>query len=241
MAVMGGVFAWLIGIKGVVRIASIFLLSQAAKYIPGRVWGLVAQRVLMGGQARLSRVLAASVAMAAILFASQLAMAVSGLLLIRVGAALAFCAGFAICLLAGATAALLHTVHAAMGWRLLTPWAGSGVGVMTGGASFVSLLLTGLAWAILFGGGLGYARSEAAHWISVSGFSYLAGMASLLPSGLGLREAAFTVLGGQWGANKSSDAPMLALVTRIWLLAIDGLAVLLGGLGVAILQVKARR
>lgn len=240
LAAMGSAFAWLIGADGPGRVTSIFLFSQAAKYIPGRIWGIVAQQAMMGEQATLSRVLGANVAMAAILFASQLAMALAGLLIVRVGAVAALCAGLATCAFAGGVAAALQRLRLATGWRLLAPWARSGVGVMTAGASFASLVLSGAAWVALFGGGLGYAAGEVAYWTAVSGASFIVGIASLLPSGLGLREAAFIAFSGRMEALVAADAPMLSLLTRGWLLTIDALAVLIGGGGLVLLRLRTR-
>lgn len=240
VAVMGGAFAWLIGLHVWGRVTSIFLFSQAAKYVPGRIWGVVAQQALMGGQSKLSRLLGANVAMTAILFASQLAMAVAGLLVVRVGIVVGVGAGLAMCVFAGAVATLLQRIYSAKGWRLLVPWARPGVGLLTGGGSFVSLVLTSSAWVTLFGGGLGYPSVDVAHWTAVSGASFIAGTISLLPGGLGLREAAFVAFGGQIEALTPSDAPMLSLLTRVWLLVIDLFTVLLGGVGLVILRVRGR-
>lgn len=100
------------------------------------------------------------------------------------------------------------------------------------------MLLTGSAWVALFGGGLGYAPAEVAHWTAVSGVSFIVGMASLLPSGLGLREAAFIAFSDQMGALTPADAPMLSLLSRVWLLAIDAVAVLMGSAGLLLLRAR---
>lgn len=237
---MAAAFAWLVGLHGRTRIASIFLLSQAAKYVPGKVWGVVAQQALLGDQSRLSRVVGANVAMAAILFSSQVALALAALLVPRVGMLASAMVGVAVSSLAGVSAAMLQRLHRAHAWRVLVPWARADIGRVTAVASLASLLLTATAWIALFGGGIGYGASEVVGWISISGASFVAGMLSVLPGGLGLREAVFVALGDQSGFIVSADGPMLALLTRAWLLAIDGVAVLLGIVGVVVLKARSR-
>jgi len=237
---MGCAFAWLIGSQGFHRVVSIFLFSQAAKYVPGKIWGVVAQQALMGQQSRLSQVFGANIALAAILICSQLALALAASLYGRTGAFTAGFVGATVCVIAGAFAALLQHLHRARGWRVLVPWARPGVGLVTGVSSAVSLLLTALAWAALFGGGLGYRIDDVATWTAVSGASFVAGMLSVLPGGLGIREAAFVAFSAHLPSLAPAEAPMLALLTRAWLLAIDAVAVILGVAGLLAMRVRKR-
>lgn len=237
---MGCAFVWLIGSQGFSRVASIFLFSQAAKYVPGKIWGVVAQQALMGQQSRLSQVVGANIAMAAILLCSQLALAVAASLHGRTGAIIAGLVGAAFCVAAGGFAELLQRSHRARGWRVLVPWSRPGVGLVTGVSSVASLLLTALAWAALFGGGLGYRINDVATWTAVSGASFVVGMLSVLPGGLGIREAAFVAFSAYLPSLAPADAPMLALFTRAWLLAIDAVAVILGVAGLLTMRVRKR-
>lgn len=238
---MGAAFAWLIDLHGPARIASVFLFSQAAKYVPGKIWGVVAQQALMGEQSRLSRVVGANVAMASILFTSQVGLAFAAMQVSRIGMLASAMIGLGVCALAGAVAATLHRLHRANAWRVLAPWARPGIGAVTASASVASLVLTAMAWAALFGGGIGFGASEVIGWTAVSGASFVAGMLSVLPGGLGLREAAFVALGDQSAGLVSADGPMLALLTRAWLLAIDAAAVALGVIGLVLLKARSRQ
>jgi len=237
---MGCTFVWLIGSQGFHRVVSIFLFSQAAKYVPGKIWGVVAQQALMGQHSRLSQVVGANIAMAAILLCSQLALALAASLHGQTGALTAGLVGAVLCVAAGVFAELLQRLHRARGWRVLAPWARPGVGLLTGASSAVSLLLTAIAWAALFGGGLGYRINDVATWTAVSGASFVAGMLSVLPGGLGIREAAFVAFSAYLPSLAPAEAPMLALLTRAWLLAIDAVAVIMGVAGLLAMRVRNR-
>lgn len=241
VAAMGAAFAWLLELPTAGRVSAVYMFSQVAKYVPGRIWGVVAQHSLMGEKSSLTKLLAANIAMAAILFASQLSLAVGGVLFVLAGPVAALVAAALICFAAGLTAAGLGWVHARKRWRLLAPWARPKVGWLTAIASAVSLLLTASAWIFLYGGGLDYGLTDISRWTAVSGASFIAGMFSVLPSGLGMREAVFVALGSSAQPNSVADAAMLAILTRLWLLAMDGLAILMGAAGLAIWRFGSRQ
>jgi hypothetical protein len=240
LIVMGGAFVWLLGADSPGRVLCIFLISQSAKYVPGKVWGVVAQHALIGEESRLSRVVGANIALAAILLASQLALAAAAITQTRFGSAAAAGVGLLGCLMAGVVADILRRAHQARGWLVLAPWARPGVGAVTGAASCAALVLTALAWAALFAGGLGYAADVVTAWIVVASASFVAGMLSVLPGGLGIREAAFVAFGSYMPSLDASHAPMLALLTRAWLLAIDAAAVAIGVAGLLVLRTRSR-
>jgi hypothetical protein len=241
LAVMSRALHWLMGADGFCRVLSVFLFSQSAKYVPGKFWGVVAQHALMGEDSKLSRVVGANIALAAILLATQVALAGAAIAFLRFGIYAAIVVAFLGCVLAGLGAAMLQRVHQARAWLVLAPWARPGVGFVTWAASFSTLLLTALVWAMLFAGALGYPAADVASWIAVASASFVAGMLSVLPGGLGIREAAFVALGSSIPALDAGNAPMLALFTRAWMLAIDAAAIAIGFAGLLLVRARNRK
>lgn len=225
------IFSWLVGAQPRRRVEAVFLASQLAKYVPGRVWTLFAQKSLLGPGVKFLDVLAANVVIASILLSSQLAAVAGAVGYLEGGVMAGLGLAVAVCLFAGATAALLNRMSSTLQWRVLDGWSRAGVGGVTLVGATVSMLVTSCAWISLFGGAFGYRPDEAIALQGVSGASFIAGMFSLLPAGLGLREGAFVVLGQKEWPLPLSDMMSLALVSRGWLLAIDVCAIVIGVVG----------
>ena len=225
------IFSWLVGVQPSWRVEAVFLASQLAKYVPGRVWSLFAQKSLLGPDAKLLDVLAANIVIASILLSSQLAAVAGAMGYLRHGILTGLGLAIAVCVIAGGTAALLNRMSLAFKWRVLDGWSRARVGEVTLIGAFISMLVTSFAWISFFGGALGYRFDQAIALQGVSGASFIAGMFSMLPAGLGLREGAFVALGQQEWPLPHSEMLSLALVSRAWLLAIDAFAIVIGVAG----------
>jgi hypothetical protein len=230
-AACGLLFAWLIGRSPGGRIESVYLAAQLGKYMPGRVWSVVAQKALLGADAGVFGVLGANVVLAAIVVASQLAAVLGSAAWLAGHRVLALSVAAGTCMLAGIGASMLRRVGQRTGWRILACWSLPHIGVLAAGGALVAMLLTGAAWLALFHGALGYAMDAALALQAVSSASFLAGLLSVLPAGLGMREGAFVALGLDTWPLPHATMPALALLTRAWLLAVDALAIIVGFCG----------
>ncbi len=204
----------------------IFVASQIAKYVPGRVWGILMQKALIGDGSRTIHVVSANGRVAATVIASQLLV-----LAVIAGATGWIAPGVVLAMLVGClgSGAALAWAARSTGWPLLAAWRGAGVAASSALYVAGSAVLTAAAWLVLYSAALDLEWADALEVVAVSAGSFLAGLASILPAGLGTRDAAYILFGSV--PELSIDAallPVLALVSRLWLVASDVLSSLLG-------------
>jgi len=207
---------------------SIFLLSQTAKYVPGRIWAPAMQRLLIGDGASTKNIIAANMAVLCCVVSAQVVGAIS--------CAVYFIAGLP------AAALILAIVISLLG-VLMRILAGL---ILRIGPSWmpemkpermalralwwtVILAFTGaLAWVFVYAVWLGFPIEESIALYGISSVSILIGLLSFLPAGFGVREAVFVWLAAlPWPLPAESLAPV-AIHGRIWLLAVDIASAVMG-------------
>jgi len=209
-------------------IFAIVLMSQVAKYAPGKIWGVVMQKALAPPTLSLARLASANVIAMLLVVAAQVAVFLAALAWRSSGFPLAVLA-----LLASAVAIFTTLLFFARflgeGRRIVVlPEAGP----RWCGALAIAWLATAVtlaaAWIALFAGAFGLSPSLVAEGVMLSTASFIAGLASLVPAGLGVREAAFVWLGSLVSGAASAAVLTLALATRVYLVALDLLSASMG-------------
>lgn len=215
---------------GSARLTGTFLLSQIAKYVPGRVWGAVLQGVAVGHMLSVQRLIRINVDIAAI------AVVVTG------GAASAFIGWAAWNIWAGLLLLLL-TIGLAYGVMVQRPSVrlhafvarmipklrddepvGRRRGRAVGGRGIAGVVLFVLGYCI---GWLALVLAvthgpliTGVRLTSMLSVSYLVGLLSMLPAGLGVREA-FLVGSAAWMQVDLATMTMLAIITRLAMVLVD--------------------
>jgi uncharacterized membrane protein YbhN (UPF0104 family) len=216
-----------------------FMLSQVAKYVPGRVWGVVVQGLLMGAGASLRTLIVANVEVALVVLGAVTA----------VGLALAGGAVYgpwvSVLLLAGSWLALLGMVRGRFlalvvarlqGWlpaRFQSVGAAAAPRCADTNDRWLPLALVCLlvfyasGWLILLAWGLAMPLDDSIKLTALLSVSYALGVLSLLPAGIGAREAAFVGLGHLMHADMPTLAAV-AIVTRLVMILGDFASLPLG-------------
>lgn len=210
----------------------VFLLSQIAKYIPGRVWIVLMQHTAFEGRVAARDVVAANLEIAVMALATTLGAAA----LFWTGAEYgsAWMVPLAALLVVGVRAILQLRIT---GWLLallgnLVPGFSregvaaprrAGRGATLGVALFVAGYCAG--WVALIHAG-GVDLATALRITALLSLSYIVGMLSFLPAGLGAREAALLALGA-WISPQPAMMASVAVVTRLAMVAVDAAAALL--------------
>ncbi len=225
---------------------AIFLAAQIGKYVPGRIWSAYLQHGALRSWSM--------PAVAAInLDLTLLGVAVVGVTacffaLIAAGATILAL------LVMGSGAALSGVLLAGrpmmrIGWRvkrsMQAPRAGSiGSGPPLGWQMNTRLVFGLLGYMLGYGGGwlalmmaAGMGLSESSKATAILSFSYLAGVFTLLPAGIGSREAAMLAL-GKWLGTSGAVVATLAVVTRLAMVVVDLVS---AGVGFAYLALQRRK
>lgn len=218
---------------------AVFMASQLAKYIPGRLWGVVFQKYLVGDKSGWAGIFAANVAVFALIAATQLltlvlaaAIVLNQFMLVAALVPLAFCAPWVL----GSLERRINEILRRSGALAQLP---PGFGPRLG---WLLLLMTSTnigAWVVLYAGALAMPLDQSAALIVVTVLSWTAGLVSLLPGGLGVREAVFIWIRGDWLAiPDESTMAGLAILTRVWLIIVD---VISAAIGLVVLFLVRRR
>lgn len=242
LAIFACLFSAFLSVGDRTRAGWIFMASQGAKYVPGKVWGVVLQRYLIGENAGpWSEILRANVLMMVILSITQITSSAMAWLALSTGvglaallavvAALGVWAGVELC-----GRILQRIERMGLFGRWLSRQAGmSGLGVLLGSVTI------SLAWWTLYAGALSQRPDESLALVAASSISVVAGFASVLPGGLGVREAVF-----MWLADIQMTVPpgklaALAVLSRAWLLIVDVVAVLVATLALGVGGIRGRK
>ena len=221
--------------------AGAFLLGQVGKYLPGRIWGVAQQAALLAGRLRVGAVVVANLEVfgVVLLLTSGLGMALLAFDAAHHGLAAAALAATLVLAAAALRSRLLDLLLGRV-WRVLPAriqhaFRGS-EGERSGqaprhGLAFAACLAFCTAfvsgWFLLFNQGLGLGAAESVRITAILAVSAVVGMLSLLPGGLGAREAAMVVLGGSLASEPASMAS-LAVVTRAAIIVVDLLSAITG-------------
>lgn len=218
------IFANLLLIRGTRNILmpgliSTFLFGQLGKYIPGRVWGVAQQVAILGGSVTPSKVIIVNFEVFFLVFAATLAL---GLVMLA-GLLAGFSAGLAVTVLSSIALLALSKVQILSATFL---WLSKFLPKKTSALLLEAIVpayleevrighyfyLIGFSftyafgWFFLFYGGIGLSWTESLAVTTTIALSSVIGMVSLLPGGLGAREAAVIA----FGSSLSIDLPTLA-------------------------------
>lgn len=221
------------------ELSSVFLISQSAKYVPGKIWSIVMQAAYLRGRFSAGSMLLANIEITLLVLgavsmigigiaiwtddakAFGLLVAIAGImatvLLIRRGPLRKM--AFRVIARFGSSAAALHAQTCASRTN--------------GGLSASFLLLTGFAifyvagWLIFAGPALDIEIQIALKWVGLMSLSYVLGVLSMFPAGIGVREASIYLLAGYSGVDPG-QAASIAVLSRIMMLAIDACGILIG-------------
>jgi len=207
---------------------AVILIAQIAKYVPGRIWGVVMQKSLASPSVGILRLASANLVGMALVVLAQVSVLVAALMWKWGGGWAALVSIVFVALAVYLALSLIARLSATVPkldwlagrerhWSLL----------LTIAWLATTLALFG-AWAALFLGALGLDEPLAFDGIVLTTASFIAGLASLIPAGLGVREAAFLWLGDGIGAASTEVIVGLAVATRVYLLALDALAAVVG-------------
>ncbi|CAN5118562.1 lysylphosphatidylglycerol synthase transmembrane domain-containing protein [soil metagenome] len=206
--------------------ARIWLASNLGKYVPGKIWSILAMGALAkekgasalaaGGSSVVMQVVSVitGLAVAAAFGASSqgvtwLAVAAVGLMLAAIAAAPH---------LLPRAFALISTVT---GRPLSAPPVPVRAVWLATAATAISWLIAGFAFR-MFAEALGVARGSTSAYISVYAASYVAGFLALFaPGGLGVREGALIATMQRAGLATPVEAAAIAVASRIWLTVLE--------------------
>jgi glycosyltransferase 2 family protein len=206
--------------------ARIWLASNLGKYVPGKIWSILA----MGALARERG--ASAVAAGGSSLVMQAMSVVTGLTVAAVFGATTRGALWGAVLAVAITIAAIVTAPAILP-RLavrLSALTGRSVPVpavpqravwLAAGTTVVAWLLTGYAFR-LFSESLGIARGATGAYIAVYAASYVAGFLALFaPGGIGVREGALVATMHRAGLATPAEAAVVAVASRIWLTVLE--------------------
>lgn len=214
---------------------SVLLMAQIAKYVPGRIWGVVMQKALASPTIGVVRLVSANAVGMALVVYAQASVFLAALVWKWAGSLLAVVTLLLLALSLYATSSFFirwaakrrrfeWLSHPEPHWcRLLAvSW-------------FATAITLFGAWAVLLGGAFGLELGLMLDGVVLATASFVAGLASLLPAGLGVREGAFVWLGNNVTVETTGVVLGLAVATRIYLLALDTIAAT-AGFGLHMLQ-----
>ncbi|HUF64444.1 MAG TPA: lysylphosphatidylglycerol synthase domain-containing protein [Gemmatimonadaceae bacterium] len=206
--------------------ARIWLASNLGKYVPGKIWSILA----MGALAKEKGASALAAGGSSVVM--QIVSVITGL---AVAAAFGASSQGITWLAAAAVALMLAAITVA---PYLLPRAFAFIGTITGRALtappvpvrpvWLATLATTVAWLIaglafrMFAGALGVTRGDTSAYIAVYAASYVAGFLALfVPGGLGVREGALIATMQRAGLATPVEAAAVAVASRIWLTVLE--------------------
>lgn len=212
------------------ELAGSFLVAQAGKYLPGKIWPIVLQAFYLNQRAGTTVVaivnlevallcLGVTAALGASLLLTALASPVWALLLMGLALTVA-----QIMLRSNVLEHLGTSILSRLGqFRSSPPCSRSSDpkrswrGLMLLSA-FLLAHLTG--WTLFAGPSLGHDLGSGLRWTALISLSYVIGIASLFPAGLGVRELSIIGLAPSLGLDVD-EAAGIALLSRLLLVALD--------------------
>ncbi len=224
------------------QLAGTFLVSQVAKYVPGKIWSVAMQATMLRTPHATRSVLAAN-----------LELALVNLLLVT-GAGAAFMVWIRFGIIAALLVLLIAWVLSSWASRLqvvrvigstlqrafprldrfLDPLGdaadgpdGSSSGRQVGLLLFLAMYCLG--WWLLARGTTALDASACMGVVAALSLSYIVGVVSLLPAGVGAREGALVLLAPALGLTQA-DMVVIAVASRMAMLAMDVLAAAAGAI-----------
>jgi uncharacterized membrane protein YbhN (UPF0104 family) len=240
MAIVAAYFASTLRATASWWMGAVYLYSQVAKYVPGRVWNIPFQKLHMPDQQSWATLVSANLKVFALLVITQLIAAGFAILLMHEW----FIAAVALVVASTALPSILWRwwigVCKMLGWSRMLP---SESRENSSGLGLVLLALVAFSfssWMSLYAGAFAVPANQSLGLVFVSLMAWLAGLASVLPAGIGVREAAYIALRPEFlPLPDVTVMTSLAVATRLWLLSIDFLAAVIGFLLLLLLRARA--
>lgn len=230
-----------------VEITSVFLISQSAKYVPGKIWSVLMQAVYLRDRIAAGKMIAANIEVALLMLGtvSMIGLGVAT----WVGLSKLF--GLLVTVL-GILATLLIVMRSPLRRLIFRSLArlrnkgpvphihpeadkahGSMIALYVKLIGFASFYLAG--WLVFIGPALDIEIQVALKWVGLMSLSYALGVLSMFPAGVGVREASIYLLATYSGVDPG-QAASIAILSRIMMLAIDACGILLGSIFVLTLN-----
>lgn len=223
------------------RLVGVFLFSQIAKYVPGRIWGVAAQSAALRSANVLPRLLEVNLELAGVVAISASGIGMVILLGASIGypIALAVLAAIFLILLKGLSSGWFPAAIRRVGWTI--PFVRERMGsrgdnsqpaemrisvrLCCGLAIFMGAYILGW-WLLVMSLPHPGAESQA-EIVAALSLSYVVGMLSLLPAGIGAREGAFVLLAPVLSLPVATLAA-IAVSSRAVLVLVDAISAFVG-------------
>ena len=204
--------------------AVIWLAGNLGKYVPGKVWSIVA----MSGMAA-ERGVSPGVAAGSSVVMQIVTIAAGAAVVVASGGAIPggpLAAIVLVLVIVAALHALPYVIPPAL--KLVGKRAES-VKVPARGTLWLTIVVAGAAWVLLSLGFMLFVRAilpgagdGALAYVSAYTASYIAGfLAPFAPGGIGVREPALVIAMTQLGLAGTTDAAVIAVASRVWLTVIE--------------------
>ncbi|MBN8717266.1 MAG: lysylphosphatidylglycerol synthase domain-containing protein [Pigmentiphaga sp.] len=233
-----------------VRVVGTFLLSQIAKYVPGKIWSVAMQAAMLQSPKATKGVLLANIELTIVNLLLVSGAGVAFWAWTRLGATVALVVFMATWCIAGWACRLnsIRLMGAVVGRfaprfrHMLSPPSGerekSGVGRHAGLLLFLSMYCVG--WWLLVMGATTLDARVCMEVVAALSLSYIIGVVSPMPAGVGAREGAIVLLAPAVGVSHASMAA-IAIATRVAMLALDAIIGVVGAILLVLDRYKRRR
>lgn len=222
-----------------VRVVGTFLLSQIAKYVPGKIWSVAMQAAMLQSPKATKGVLLANIELTIVNLLLVSGAGMAFWIWTRLGAMVALVVFVATWSIAGWACRLnsIQLMGAVVGrfaprlGQMLSPPSGerekSGVGRYAGLLLFLSMYCVG--WWLLVMGATTLDARVCMEVVATLSLSYIIGVVSPMPAGVGAREGAIVLLAPAVGVSHASMAA-IAIATRVAMLALDAIIGVVGAI-----------
>jgi len=210
------------------RLIAVFLLAQAGKYAPGRIWSPFIQKFVLGEHIGISGIFLANIIVFGCVLFSQILTAMVTLVYFYSGVIFATIAAALGLFVPNAILIFLASTSLTKKWIFIDELSkiSRRIELLRNiGLLFLSGILT---WAFFYIGWLKYSVDEGIALIGTTSVSVIAGYFSLLPAGLGVREAMFIAMKDFAWPLPYEHMPQLAIQSRTFLFLVDALTAVLG-------------
>ncbi len=202
----------------------IWLAGNLGKYVPGKVWSIVA----MSGMAA-ERGVSPAVAAGSSIVMQIVTIAAGAAVVVASGGAIPGGAFAAILSVAVIVAALLALPAVIPRLLKLAGRRAENVTVPTKRTLWLTIVIASVSWVLLSLGFMLFVRAilpqsggTVLAYVSAYTASYIAGfLAPFAPGGIGVREPALVIAMTELGLASTADAAVIAVASRVWLTAIE--------------------
>ena len=241
MAVVFGIIATINSTQHVssLNFAAVYLLAQASKYLPGKVWPIATQFIYLHGRAEKTTIAVGNFETALVSLTVTTAIGVGMLYYVHYSKALGVSViilGMIVGWLIGRSPVLKTIIRQTiLRARLeqLEPRRASSASNAPATALFGSVsaftFFYIIGWCGFVGLAIGHDWDTTLRLVGLMSISYVVGVLSLMPAGIGTRELSMVALAAIFGLDVGL-ASAVAVMTRITLLAIDGTGIIFGAL-----------